>query len=114
MSNTVQVNGQVQIVDAGGAKLTGRQFSFTPTGTKCFGGVQSVGTAAATMAIGSCATLSYVALVNPSTNTATITATCAPIVLKPGYVAVFPPSSALITLQSTAAATDISAAGNES
>lgn len=113
MANTLRPSGSLQITTPGGTRQVGSNLSITPAGTKTFCDMQTVGTAAATMAIGSCASLSYVSLLNLPANTATVTVSCAPMVLKPGYVAIFPPSTTLITLQATAAATDIDTAGGE-
>ena len=107
MANTVQVSAQAVINDGLGSKQISQSVTLTPAGTKYICEIQSIGTATEALAIGDCSTLGYVMLAAPSTNTATVTATVAAIVLAPGQVALFKPSTSNVTLQATAAAVDL-------
>lgn len=115
MANTLTIQGSARITNDGATSGINRSFSKTPSGVNYFQGMQTVASSAAsTLAIGACATLGYVAIYNPSTNTATCTVTCAPMVLLPGDVMVFHPSSTAVTVQATAGSTPIQAFGSES
>jgi hypothetical protein len=113
MAISASVSGQLNISDGLGTKSLARSYNLSATGTKYFAQVQSVGTAAETLAMGDCATLSTIGLVNPAGNTATVTVTTAAFVLRPGDVLVGRPVNLNITMQSTATATDIATAGVE-
>jgi hypothetical protein len=110
---TINITGSIQVGDSYLTGKVARTFAITPTGSASFAAIESVGTAAATMAIADCATLRYAGLYNPTDSGATVTATMAAIVLRPGDVAILPPANTLVTLQSTGAATNIYTAGAE-
>jgi len=113
MSLSARINGSIETSDGLTKAQAGRSFSLTPTGTKHFASVQDVGTVAETLAIADLATLRYACLVNPSDSGATVTATVAAMVLKPGDVAVFPPSTSLVTMISTSTVTPMATSGFE-
>lgn len=113
MANTVSILGQVNISDNLGVKSLSRAFNLTQTGTHYFASVQQVSTAAETLAVGDCATLSVIGLSNPAANTATVTVTTAAFVLRPGDVLIGRPVDLNVTLISTATATDVATAGAE-
>ena len=113
MANTVNIDAGLSVSDTCGSKQVKRSTSLSLTGTNYVANRQVIGTAPETMAIGDCATLRYAAIINPADSGATITATCAAIVLKPGDPAVFPPGTSLVTLQSTGASTQIACGGVE-
>jgi Ni,Fe-hydrogenase I small subunit len=114
MYNTLSIQAAARITNDGGVSGISRSFSKTPAGVNYIQGMQTfAASAASTMALGSCATLGYVAIYNPSTNTATVTITAAPMILVPGDVMVFHPSSMAVTLQATAGATGIQIFGTE-
>ena len=100
---TGRFQSSLSVDDSLGPKELKRGASIEATGTDYFVLTQSVTTAAAAISIGNCASLRYVEFVNPSDSGATVTATMAPIVMKPGDVALLPVSTTLVTLQGTGA-----------
>jgi len=113
MANTVNIDAGLTVSDTCGSKQVKRSTSLALTGTNYVASRQVIGTAAETMAIGDCATLRYASIINPAASGATVTVTCAGIVLLPGDPAVFPPSTSLVTLQSTGASTEVAIGGVE-
>lgn len=109
---TAQIQAALKVADDSANGGVSRAFNFTPAGTKWFSHINAATTAAATIAVSPLSTLEFVSLCNPSTNTATVTVSFAPIVLKPGYVALVPPSTVNVTIQATAAC-NIQTAGTE-
>lgn len=112
MAIQVQVQAQLNVNDGLGGKALNTNLSYAPTGQRFFVKTQVAGTAAAAMSLADLASMRYLELVNPSSNTATVTVTMAPIILKPGDIFIGP-TSAAPTLQATAAATEIASAGTE-
>ena len=101
-------------VTAEGTTVQGNKtVSITPAGSAFAQSVESIGTTATPLPTAGLSDLRYVYLANPST-TATCTVTMAAIVLRPGDAAVFPPGSGNVTLQASAASTDIHAVIAES
>lgn len=113
MANTVNIDAGLTVSDGCGTKQVRRSASLSLTGTKYFADRQSIGTSEATISIGACASLRYISIINPSTNSATLTVTASPMVLRPGDPAVFPLGDTVVTIQSTGASTEFSVGGVE-
>jgi hypothetical protein len=77
--------------------------NYTQVGSHAISAQQDATTAAASLSVGSIATLKYATVYNPSDSGATLTVTCAPQVLAPGDAALI--RSPAVTLQATSAVT---------
>ena len=103
--SSILVNASAKVSTADGPVpgLT-RSLSLTQSGSRYVCQMQTVTTTPETMVSGDCADFRYASVLNPAASAQTLTVSCAPMVLKPGDVAVFPPSSTAVTLQATGAA----------
>lgn len=108
---TAQIQAALKVADDSANGGVSRAFNFTPAGTKWFSHINAATTASATITVSPLSTLEFVALCNPTTNTATVTVNGC-MVLKPGYIAMFPPNGTGVTIQATAAC-NIQTAGTE-
>jgi len=106
MANEISIQGKLQIVANGTTAKGDKSVTLSLSGTEFMADVQSVGTTTEVLSFGDLADIRYAYLHNPS-DTATVTVTMAAQLLKPGDVAVFCPSTTAVTLQSTAASTDV-------
>ncbi len=113
MANIIQIQGGVSISTEVGNQACQRAFNLTQAGTKNAHLKQSVGTSPETVITNDLANLRYLSIYNPAASTGTITVTAAPIVLVPGDIMTFPPSSLLVTMQANVTATEIYIGGVE-
>jgi hypothetical protein len=108
----LDLRATVRVTDDIAATGLSAVLAITPTGARYFVGVQNVSTSPETLLIGDCASLRNVLIATPSTGGQTLTVTAAPIVIKPGDFACFPPSTTLVTLAATGSL-NVSACGCE-
>lgn len=111
MANEITVTGRLQVSKNGTTAQGSKSFNLDLAGSHFAANVQSVGTAAEALSLADLANLRYAYLYNAST--ATVTVTMAAALLVPGDVMVFHPSTSAVTLQATAASTDVETAITE-
>ncbi len=101
MSNTL-INCSAKVsTDDGPVPGLARSFTLVKSGQPYLCQIQSVTNTPEAMATGDCADFRYAAIINPAASAQTLTVTAAPMLLKPGDIAIFPPSSTAVTLQAT-------------
>lgn len=100
--SSILVNCSAKVsTDDGAVPGLSRSISLTRTGLPYVCQGQTVTTTPEAMVVGDCANLRYAAVINPAASAQTLTITVAAILLKPGDIAVFPPSTTAVTLQAT-------------
>ena len=106
MANEISVIARLQIASEGTTAQGWKNLTLDLSGSQFMADVQSVSTVTEVVSFGDLSDLRYAWLYNPS-STASVTVSAAATVLRPGDVMVFPPSSTAVTLQATAASTDV-------